>query len=55
MLGQVLLAEIRTVVHHDSLPLSTRKTPIVVSELGYQGGVIGAAKLVSNEVYRVSR
>ena len=50
-LGHALLAEIRSVTYRRSLPLATGNLPIVVSELGDQGGVIGAARLISGSVY----
>jgi glucokinase-like ROK family protein len=51
-LGHRLLAEIRTVVYDRSLPLATGNLPIVLSELGDRAGVIGAAKLASDVVFR---
>ncbi len=50
-LGHALLAEIRGVTYRQSLPLATGHLPIVLSELGDQAGVIGAARLVSEAVY----
>ncbi|MFF3166568.1 ROK family protein [Streptomyces sp. NPDC003273] len=47
-LGHVLLAEIRSVVYHRSLPLATRNLPVVLSELGPRAGVTGAAVLASD-------
>jgi glucokinase-like ROK family protein len=47
-LGHVLLAEIRSVVYHRSLPLATRNLPVVLSELGSRAGVAGAAVLASD-------
>jgi glucokinase-like ROK family protein len=49
--GHALLAEIRGVTYRRSLPLATGNLPIVLSELGDEGGVIGAASLVSTSVY----
>ncbi len=49
--GHALLAEIRGVTYRRSLPLATGNLPIVLSELGDEGGVIGAARLISNSVY----
>ncbi len=49
-LGHVLLAEVRSVVYRQSLPLATGSLPIAFSELGEQAGVIGAARLVSEAV-----
>ncbi len=50
-LGHSLLAEIRGVTYRRSLPLATGSLPIVLSELGDEGGVIGAARMVSGAVY----
>jgi glucokinase-like ROK family protein len=50
-LGHALLAEIRGVTYRRSLPLATGHLPIVLSELGDQAGVIGAARLASEAVY----
>ena len=50
-LGHALLAEIRGVAYRRSLPLATGNLPIVLSELGDEGGVIGAARLISSSVY----
>ena len=50
-LGHALLAEIRGVTYRRSLPLATGNLPIVLSELGDEGGVIGAARLISATVY----
>lgn len=50
-LGHALLAEIRSVTYRRSLPLATGNLPIVLSELGDEGGVIGAARLISSSVY----
>jgi glucokinase-like ROK family protein len=50
-LGHALLAEIRGVTYRRSLPLATGSLPIVLSELGDEGGVIGAARLISASVY----
>jgi glucokinase-like ROK family protein len=49
-LGHPLLAEIRSVVYRRSLPLATGNQPIVLSELGHQAGVVGAARMVSDSV-----
>ncbi|WP_405394999.1 ROK family protein [Microbispora hainanensis] len=54
-LGHILLAEIRGAIYRRSLPLATRNLPIAMSDLGPQAGVIGAARLVSEEVYGFSR
>ncbi|MGH3432474.1 MAG: ROK family protein [Thermocrispum sp.] len=50
-LGHTLLAEIRGETYRRSLPLATGKLPIVLSELGDEGGVVGAARLVSATVF----
>ncbi len=50
-LGHSLLAEIRSVTYRRSLPLATGNLPIVLSELGAEGGVVGAARLISSSVY----
>ncbi len=49
-LGHPLLAEIRSVVYRRSLPLATGNLPIVLSELGPQAGVVGAARMISDSV-----
>jgi glucokinase-like ROK family protein len=49
--GHSLLAEIRGVTYRRSLPLATGNLPIVLSELGAEGGVVGAARLVSEAIY----
>jgi glucokinase-like ROK family protein len=50
-IGHALLAEIRSVVYSRSLPLATGNMPIVLSELGDEAGVIGAARLISDYVF----
>ena len=50
-IGHVLLAEIRGVVYSRSLPLATGNMPIVLSELGGEAGVVGAAWLISDHVF----
>ncbi|MFF3583846.1 ROK family transcriptional regulator [Streptomyces mirabilis] len=50
-LGHLLLAAIRTQVYRRSLPLATGNLPIVLSELGSQAGVIGAARLITDRVF----
>ncbi|GIJ45054.1 sugar kinase [Virgisporangium aliadipatigenens] len=50
-LGHILLAEIRSVVYHRSLPLATGNLPVVLSELGSRAGVVGAAVLASEVAY----
>jgi glucokinase-like ROK family protein len=49
-LGHPLLAEIRSVVYRQSLPLATENLPIVLSELGGAAGVIGATHLISDHI-----
>lgn len=51
--GHALLAEIRGVVYRRSLPLATGNLPIVVSELGDEAGVTGAAHMISDHVFHV--
>ncbi|MBO0827209.1 MAG: ROK family protein, partial [Streptosporangiales bacterium] len=50
-LGHTLLAEVRGVVYRRSLPLATGNMPIVLSELGNVGGVIGGARLITDHVF----
>ena len=50
-IGHALLAEIRAVVYARSLPLATGNMPIVLSELGGEAGVVGAARLISDQVF----
>ncbi len=50
-LGHALLAEVRGVIYRQSLPLATGNLPVVLSELGYDAGVVGAARLISDAVY----
>ncbi len=50
-LGHPLLAELRSVVYRRSLPLATGDLPIVLSELGPLAGVVGAARMISDEVF----
>ena len=50
-LGHALLAEIRGAIYRQSIPLATGSLPVVLSELGRDAGVIGAARLVSDAVY----
>jgi len=52
-LGHMLLAEIRSVVYRRSLPLATGNLPIVLSELGEEAGVVGAARMISDHVFSV--
>jgi len=53
-LGDLLLASIREIIYHRSLPLATRGISIQLSSLGDDGGVIGAAALVLGELYQLS-
>ncbi len=50
-LGHSLLAEVRSVVYRQSLPLATGNLPVVLSELGEDAGVVGAVRLISDAVY----
>ncbi|ACU36238.1 ROK family transcriptional regulator [Actinosynnema pretiosum subsp. pretiosum] len=52
-LGHSLLAEVRGVVHRRSLPLATGNLPIVLSELGDEAGVVGAAWTATERVFAV--
>jgi predicted NBD/HSP70 family sugar kinase len=49
--GDHLLASIRETVYRRSLPLATRNLVIHRSQLGGQEGVIGAAAMVTNELF----
>jgi glucokinase-like ROK family protein len=53
-LGHPLLAEVRSVVYRRSLPLATGNLPIVLSEMGADAGVVGAARLISDSVFSMS-
>ncbi len=53
-LGHALLADIRSAIYRQSLPLATGNLPVVLSELGADSGVIGAARLISDAVYAVA-
>lgn len=53
-LGHPLLAEIRSVVYRQSLPLATENLPIVLSELGGAAGVVGATHLISDHVLTIA-
>ena len=50
-LGHELLAQVRSVVYQRSLPLATGNLPIVMSELDDEAGVIGAARMISDQLY----
>ncbi|MEV0807278.1 ROK family transcriptional regulator [Micromonospora sp. NPDC050200] len=50
-LGHALLAEIRAVVYRRSAPLTTGTMPIVLSDLGERAAVVGAARLISEQVF----
>ena len=54
MLGDRLMASIKEVIYHRSLPLATRRISIQQSSLGADAGVIGAAALVLEELYQLS-
>ena len=49
--GDVLLAAIREAVYQRSLPLATRNLQIAFSPLGVQAGMMGAAFMVSDELF----
>ena len=53
-LGHPFLAEVRSVVYRRSLPLATGNLPIVLSEMGPEAGVVGAARMISDSVFSVS-
>ncbi|WP_258572588.1 ROK family protein [Actinomadura parmotrematis] len=53
-LGHPLLAEIRSVVYRRSAPLATGNLPIVLSELDGTAGVIGGARMISDQVLSVA-
>ncbi|PWU46388.1 sugar kinase [Micromonospora globispora] len=50
-IGPILLAEIRGVVYRRSTPLATGSMPIVLSDLDDRAGLVGAARLVSDQVF----
>ncbi|MFR9774760.1 ROK family protein [Micromonospora sp. MS34] len=50
-LGPILLAEIRGVVYRRSTPLATGSMPIILSDLDDRAGLVGAARLVSEQVF----
>lgn len=49
--GHPLLAEVRQTVYRQSTPLATSNLPIVLSELGDSGGVVGALVTASDELF----
>lgn len=51
-LGHRLLAEVRAVVYRRSAPLATGNLPIVLSEMGDEAGVVGAARVASDRYLR---
>ncbi|NUU22039.1 MAG: ROK family protein [Streptomycetaceae bacterium] len=51
LIGHPLLAEIRSVVYRQSLPLATGNLPIVLSELRDSAGIIGATRVISDHVF----
>ncbi len=53
-LGHQLLAEVRSAVYRRSLPLATGNLPIVLSELGDQAAVIGAAWSASERAFALT-
>ncbi|MGW1682145.1 ROK family protein [Saccharopolyspora sp. NPDC002376] len=53
-LGHVLLAEVRSELYRRSTPLATSSLPIVLSELGDNAGIVGAAGMISDHVLGVS-
>ena len=42
-------------IYRRSLPLATGNLPIVLSELGNEAGVIGAARMISDAVFDAPR
>jgi glucokinase-like ROK family protein len=52
--GDLLLATIRETVYRRSLPLATRELAVKRSELGDRAGVVGAAAIVTDELFRAS-
>jgi glucokinase-like ROK family protein len=48
--GNALLAEVRSAIYQQSLPLATRNLPIVMSELDDVAGVVGASVMAASEV-----
>ncbi|MBO0846238.1 MAG: ROK family transcriptional regulator [Nocardioides sp.] len=52
-LGHPFLAEVRSVVYRRSLPLATGNLPIVLSEMGRDAGVVGAARMISDSVFTI--
>ncbi|NHC45855.1 ROK family protein [Motilibacter aurantiacus] len=53
-LGHPLLAEIRQTVYRQSMPLATSNLPIVLSELGETGGVLGGLVTASDWMFSPS-
>jgi predicted NBD/HSP70 family sugar kinase len=53
--GDVLLASIREGVYRRSLPLATRDLAVQRSTLGGHAGVIGAAAMVTDEIFAPRR
>jgi predicted NBD/HSP70 family sugar kinase len=49
--GDPLLASIRETVYRRSLPLATRDLVVHRSTLGGRAGVVGAATMVTNEIF----
>ena len=52
--GDLLLAAIRETVYRRSLPLATRELVVTRSALGDTAGVVGAAAIVTDELFRQS-
>jgi predicted NBD/HSP70 family sugar kinase len=50
-IGPTMLAEIRSVVYRRSTPQATGTMPIVLSDLDDRAGVVGAARLISDQVF----
>ncbi len=51
--GDVLVAAVRESVYRRALPLATRDLSVVIGALGGRAGVVGAASLVLDQLYRL--
>ncbi|EQD82464.1 glucokinase-like ROK family protein [Saccharopolyspora erythraea NRRL 2338] len=54
-LGHTLLAEVRSELYRRSTPLATSNLPVVLSELGENAGVVGAAALAGDHALGVDQ
>jgi glucokinase-like ROK family protein len=50
-IGHSLLAEVRSIVYRRSAPQSTGNMPILLAELGDEAGLVGAVRLISDEIF----